>query len=339
MNITEEKERIATRRASPTGQAEPHTKALHQELGSLADGSQQRFEKGDVVEVRPWSDILRTLDDAGTLDGLPFMPEMLRLCGQKLRITKRLERTCEEIQGTMRRIRNVVFLDDLRCDGSAHGGCDKGCRFLWKDAWLRKPTRTEDRTNQSTHDIPAYPFNYAFPDGRYCCQSTEMIHSTSHLSRFDLGSYVRDIRAKTYSTGELFSAALTALFLKIRCMALNKSHLSVEGTLAKTPTQTLSLEPGEWVRVKTKDEIVRTLNREGKNRGLGFTVEMLPFCSREFRVLKRVEKIIHEPSQKLIGVEDTVILENVTCDGCHSPRGGCPKDNYLYWREVWLERI
>jgi hypothetical protein len=339
MNITEEKERVASRRVSPAGQAEPHTNALHQESVSRVDGSEKRFEKGDVVEVRPWSDILRTLDDAGTLEGLPFMPEMLKLCGQKLRITKRLERTCEEIHGTMRRIRNVVFLEDFRCDGSAHGGCDKGCCFLWKDAWLRRPTSTQHLTSQSRDDVPAYPFNYAFPDGRYICQSTEMIHATSHLSRFDLGSYVRDLRAKTYSTRELFSAASRALFLRIRCMVLNKSHLSVEGTLTKTPTQTLNLEPGEWVRVKARDEIVRTLNREGKNRGLVFTVEMLPFCGRTFRVLKRVQRIIHEPSQKVMGLEGTVILENVTCDGCHSPRGGCPKDNYLYWREVWLERV
>ena len=324
---------------NPIGQAEPHTNATSQASVSPAGLFEKRFEKGEVVEVRPWSDILQTLDDAGTLGGLPFMPEMLGFCGRTLRISKRLERTCEETQGTMRRIRNVVFLDDLRCDGSAHGGCDKGCRFLWKDAWLKKPAKTQRLTRQSADDGPAYPFRQAFPDGRYVCQSTEMIHATSHLSRFDLGSYVRDIRAKTYSAGQLFRAAVRALFLKVRSMALNKSHLSVEGTLTKTPTQTLNLKPGERVRVRTRDEIVRTLNREGKNRGLVFTVEMLPFCGRTFRVLKRVESIINEPTQTLITLEGTVILENVTCDGCHSPRGGCPKDNYLYWREVWLERV
>lgn len=339
MNITEEKESMASGCVNPTGQADPRTAAPYRDSVSSAAQLEKRFEKGEVVEVRPWPDILKTLDDAGTLDGLPFMPEMLGFCGQMLRISKRLERTCEETQGTMRRIRNVVFLDDLRCDGSAHGGCDKGCRFLWKDAWLKKPAEIQRLKSQSADDVPAYPFRYAFPDGRYICQSTQMIHATSHLSRFDLGSYVRDIRAKTYSAGELFRAASRALFLKVRCMALNKSHLSVAGMLTKTPTRTLNLKPGERVRVKTRDEIIRTLNREGKNRGLVFTVEMLPFCGGTFRVHKRVEKIIDEPSQTLIGLEGTVILENVTCDGCHSPRGGCPKDNYLYWREVWLERI
>jgi hypothetical protein len=92
------------------------------------------------------------------------------------------------------------------------------------------------------------------------------------------------------------------------------------------------------VKVKTKDEIAATLDVEGKNRGLAFTVEMLPFCGGTFRVLRRLEKMIHEPTRKLINVEDTVILDNVTCDGCHILRGGCPRENYHYWREIWLKR-
>ena len=36
---------------------------------------------GDVVEVRPAAEILATLDADGALDGMPFMPEMARVCG------------------------------------------------------------------------------------------------------------------------------------------------------------------------------------------------------------------------------------------------------------------
>ena len=36
-----------------------------------------RLRPGDVVSVRSWSEIQATLDAAGTLDGLPFMAEMM----------------------------------------------------------------------------------------------------------------------------------------------------------------------------------------------------------------------------------------------------------------------
>jgi hypothetical protein len=33
---------------------------------------------------------------------------------------------------------NAVHLVGVRCDGSAHGGCQAGCLIFWKDAWLRR---------------------------------------------------------------------------------------------------------------------------------------------------------------------------------------------------------
>jgi hypothetical protein len=101
----------------------------------------------------------------------------------------------------------------------------------------------------------------------------------------------------------------------------------------------MNLQPGEWVKVKTPEQIAETLNKDGKNRGLMVTTEMLSFCGAAFRVLKRLNKMIHEPTRKLIDVENTVILENALCDGCHILRGGCPRGNYHFWREIWLERV
>src|SRR5207237_10450959 len=33
--------------------------------------------------------------------------------------------------------RETVDLEDLRCDGSGHAGCQAGCRLLWRTDWLR----------------------------------------------------------------------------------------------------------------------------------------------------------------------------------------------------------
>src|SRR5262249_30645586 len=38
------------------------------------------FCPGDLVEIRSLDEILKTLNDNGTLDGVPFMPEMAAYC-------------------------------------------------------------------------------------------------------------------------------------------------------------------------------------------------------------------------------------------------------------------
>ena len=94
---------------------------------------------GDWVEVKSKDAILATLDSHGRLDGLPFMPEMFRCCGQRLRVSKRAHKTCDPPKRPRRRRRmaNAVHLEDVRCDsGQAHGGCQAGCLIFWKEAWL-----------------------------------------------------------------------------------------------------------------------------------------------------------------------------------------------------------
>ena len=43
---------------------------------------------GDLVEVRSADEIIATLDERGELENLPFMPEMLKFCGQRLTVDK-----------------------------------------------------------------------------------------------------------------------------------------------------------------------------------------------------------------------------------------------------------
>ena len=84
-------------------------------------------------------EILRTLDSFGTLESLPFMPEMLQYCGRRFRVYKRADKTCDTIDwGLLRRMENASHLEELRCDGAAHGGCQAGCLLFWKDAWLKR---------------------------------------------------------------------------------------------------------------------------------------------------------------------------------------------------------
>src|SRR5262245_10013591 len=94
---------------------------------------------GEWVEVRSPAEILATLDAEGCLDHLPFMPEMLPYCARRFRVYKRADKTCDTIgPWTLRRMVNTVHLALLRCDGAAHGGCQAGCLFFWKEAWLKR---------------------------------------------------------------------------------------------------------------------------------------------------------------------------------------------------------
>src|SRR5262245_44863422 len=117
-----------------------------------------RFRAGEMVEVRNKDEILATLSSDGCVDGLPFMPEMIRFCGQQFRVRAVAHKACDTSHGTWqnRRLRAAVHLEDLRCDGSAHGGCEAACSLFWKDVWLRPVA--EVRFNPHPHEVgPARP--------------------------------------------------------------------------------------------------------------------------------------------------------------------------------------
>src|SRR4051794_10435898 len=96
---------------------------------------------GDWVEVRSKEEILATLDANGRLEGLPFMPQMFKWCGQRFQVNKRAHKTCDTVTGyntgewVGRGLPNAVH-SGLRWDGGAFGGWQGACLIFWKDAWL-----------------------------------------------------------------------------------------------------------------------------------------------------------------------------------------------------------
>ena len=54
---------------------------------------------GEWVEVLSKEEILRTLDQNGRLEDLPFMPQMFRYCGQRFQVYKRAHKTCDTVSG------------------------------------------------------------------------------------------------------------------------------------------------------------------------------------------------------------------------------------------------
>jgi hypothetical protein len=95
------------------------------------------LQPGDLVEVRPESEIRATLDENGKYKGLVLMTGMPDLAGKRFRVYKRLERILIENTGEIRKVKNTVLLDGAICDGFS-GACHKSCFFYWREIWLRK---------------------------------------------------------------------------------------------------------------------------------------------------------------------------------------------------------
>jgi hypothetical protein len=321
---------------------------------------------GDWVEVRHSDEILATLDGRGSLEGLPFMPEMLQYCGKRFRVYKSAHKTCDTIkQYKSRSMTNAVHLDGVRCDGQAHGGCQAGCLIFWKDAWLKPVGSLESKANlaetlsQIEHtndgdrsrctlerlvsDTRATVFEGGTAEERYRCQSTDLLHATALLKWWDPRPYIKDLVSRNVRLRDFVRYLAIAVFNAVMRMHWRgRPYPYIRGLAkGKTPSEVLNLQPGELVQVRSKYEIMRTINEGQRNRGLWFDVEMVPFCGGTFRVLRRVERIIDEKTGKMIQMPGAcIILEGVTCSGCLSQnRLFCPRSIYPYWHEVWLKRV
>jgi hypothetical protein len=325
------------------------------------------FRVGDVVEVKSREEILATLDKHGELDNLPFMPEMLQFSGRRFPLYRRAVKFCDTKDWTgMHRMDGAVHLEGVRCDGQAHGGCQAGCLIYWREDWL-KPVGgdpTPDDADQVAAPAEAAPgcteadLMAATGEGdeadgtrRYSCQATELTRAgPERLAWWDARVYVRDVRAGNSRALPMLRSVLILLLNvfqagsrrylppRLRLIRNGQKFPFVVGQLDRTPKATLDLQPGELVRVKSKEEILATLDRKATNRGLSFDAEMLKYCGTQARVLRRVEQIIDEPTGKMLRFNnDCIVLEGVICSADFHQY--CPRSIYPYWREIWLERV
>jgi hypothetical protein len=339
----------------------------------------RRLKPGDWVEVRSREEILSTLDANGRLEGMIFMPEMLKFCGRRFRVDKRAHKTCDYTTPppfVSRRLKETVLLE-TRCDGSAHGGCQAGCTLLWKESWLKASGRqsgapqaakvysarhnaadcSEAALRECTQSIDS-------SDGRprYFCQATEIQKASQPLAWWDLRQYVEDYRSGNVTLGELFAGLVYSMFFHLSQAGIglgpairwfyNRFHwlwrgpkfprnpgLIPEGM--PTPSISLDLQPGQRVRVKSHEEILKTITTLNRNRGMFWDAELVPYCGGTYKVLKRVNRTISEQTGKMVEMKTAcVILDNVVCRAKYSScRMFCPRAMYPYWREIWLERL
>jgi hypothetical protein len=307
------------------------------------------FKQGDIVEIRSLNEILNTLDDNGTIDGLPFMPEMIKFCEKQFTIFQRVTQSVMDTAGLsdyneahVRTFRdmNVYVLKNIRCSGESHNGCQRGCTLFWKEAWLKKvdSLKGNDKIidNHITNELKV-DLKIKDDSGKYFCQSTQFFNATKNISK---GQRFLNLPINVWlgNYGIIMLIRILSIwgFWKI----YNKFFGTYpKGNSKKTPEEILNLQPGEIVEVKSLKEIINTLNNKGCNRGLHFSPDMIKHCGKQFKVRNRAEKIILEATGEMLSFTNTVVLEDAYTDSAYYAFGGCPREDFAYWREIWLKRI
>lgn len=326
---------------------------------------------GEMVEVRSLDEILSTLDESGRLDAEPFMPEMIELCGRRFRVRASAHKTCDTVDHTgARRMVDTVHLEDLRCSGRDHGGCQAECLLFFKEAWLRRvsdveagrepagprvqaPGCTIEQLHRATASIDH--------EGETCysCQATQLVEASFPVNALDPRPYWRDVRSGNVSVGEMLDALFFRLVANVApkfgykiLVGLYNAVQKLRGGIpfpivrgkarGRTPKEVLGLQPGERVRVKSLAEIEETIDERQRNRGMRFDWEMVNYCGKEMVVHSSVDQIIDEKTGRMMRFSNPcIILEGGVCPSRYSNRGriGCPRAIYSYFRENWLERV
>lgn len=299
-----------------------------------------KLRPGDVVEVKSADEILQTLDHDGTLERMPFMPEMIPFCGKRFRVSLRAVKTCWYGHGSgMRRFptEDVVLLDGVRCSGADHDGCQKACNIFWRESWLRKIETPDTPSPQSdgTERLRVRLKTVTGPN-QYFCQSSEILRATVELSNLErFSKCVDEIRSRNSGIFEVFRRIAVWAFWKVRRALLGPY---AKGTNQSTPAESLNLQPGELVEVKPLESIRETLDQKAHNRGLYFTPSMSHLCGQRRKVDRKIEKIIVDGTGEMRKLRNTVFLQGELCECSCVAFGGCPRGEFSYWREIWLRR-
>lgn len=302
-----------------------------------------RLRPGDMAEVKTPIEIAQTLDAEGTVDQLPFMREMVEYCGKRFRVSRRVVKICASgMKGgsVLRGFRSddVVLLDELRCSGVDHDGCQKSCTIFWREAWLRKVDQSAIPAAVSPADREKLRERLRSMAGPnlYFCQASELLRATKSLTKWErYTKWASEIRSGNCSAWEMAQRMGIFLFWKAYRKALGPYGHSKSKA---TPAETLGLQPGEIVEVKPIDSIFKTLDDTASNRGLWFSPNMRLLCGQQQRVERRIDKLIVDGSGEMRKLRNTVFLEGSHCGCAHIAFGGCSRAEYVYWREIWLSR-
>ena len=300
---------------------------------------------GDLVEIKTWAEIRATLDERGCLEHLPFMPEMLAMCGQRAYVFRCAHRLFDYRKTRrMRHMDGAVLLVGAVCDGSNHGGCEAACHTIWKSAWLRRVERSghvagapvSSNRSDPVKDIAVLHFGAQAP--RYACQLTQLNAASQPIGNWSVTNFLRPLIAGNVAPAAFVVGWLTHLFNELQHKRQGVSFPAFElavqddGWLEET-----RLEAGDQVVVRSSAEIRATLNGQFVHRGLGFESDMLKHCGHRCCVQAEVRRVIDIVTGEMRTMKTPAyILRDVHFSGERQLFNA--QYEPLFWRGVWLRR-
>lgn len=98
---------------------------------------------GERVRIKTLEEIKMTLDKNNKFQGLEYTLAMDKYCGGTFKVFKRVERAFDERKWKLAKVKDVVLLEGVFCDGDSGievdwDGCDRSCFLWWKEAWLER---------------------------------------------------------------------------------------------------------------------------------------------------------------------------------------------------------
>lgn len=169
------------------------------------------------------------------------------------------------------------------------------------------------------------------------CQSRYIDELSGEVIGFDIKHPDRMIK---YILSKLWNRTVKPIlskFIKFMKHVFKKRRTQTSAITQVNSSQD-DLQPGDWVRVKSKEEIEKMLNFGKKYQGCTFLDCMQSYCGTEQKVFKRVNYFLDERDFRYKKTVKLVLLENVYCDG-KLVFGNCDRSCFLFWREEWLEKI
>ena len=303
------------------------------------------FIVGDFVQIKTWTEIRATLDERGCLEQLPFMPEMVRMCGQRAYVFRCVHRLFDYRKSRrMRHMDGAVLLVGTVCDGSNHGGCEAACHTIWKSAWLQRVERSDDMAGAPVSSARQDPLKdaavlqFGTQAPRYTCQLTQLHAASQPIGNWSATNFLRPLIAGNVAPAAFVVGWLTYLFDELQQKRQGVGFPAFEAAVHDGGRrEETRLKAGDQVVVRSSAEIRATLNDQSLHQGLYFEPDMLKHCGRRYCVQAEVKKLIDIVTGEMRTMKTPAyILRDIHFSGerqlfnaQHEP---------LFWRGVWLRR-
>ena len=120
----------------------------------------------------------------------------------------------------------------------------------------------------------------------------------------------------------------------------NKKHSEKRHLKDLVNSSKSNLNVGDIVRIRSKEQILQTLDNNNKLEGCLFMEDMWQYCGTEHKVLKKVNYFYDEANRRMCKAYNTVLLEGIYCSGKFQRyNNSCDRFCLLFWKEDWIEKI